>query len=306
MTFPDALPSLEPFARLREDLDQHTRARVEWAADAGEAMALQAAQHWDFNAPAAAADSALRRGEAAEGDPHALDELRRALVARWALDLPARLARLNLPPEVLALYPQALAILAQTLTAPGPYDPDHWAKDVRLVLGLTVPCGAQLVDLHARIGPGEVLRHAVQRSDPLTPLRYLAATGRGPWAQIHTEQRHLDDFNPAGWDACYVRIARLLERRPELRGMMGSSWFYDPPLRGISPRLAYLQERPLQNGAFLVHQGTGPLYTERATQTSPTRRKLVEAGEYTPRSWILAWPRAAMIRWAQSQEKTQG
>ncbi len=57
----------------------------------------------------------------------------------------------------------------------------------------------------------------------------------------------------------------------------------------------------MANGAFLVHQGTSPLYTERCTQTSQTRRDLVANGLYTPRSWILAWPRAALMRWAESQ-----
>lgn len=267
------------------------QARVAALADGAATAAAQAASHWRFEQPADAADALL-----AGDDTH-----RRALVAHWALQLPERYAPLNLPASVLAELPGAVTRLARFLIeAIGSYDPDYWAKDVRFVLGLTVPCGAQAVDLSARIGPGEVLRHVRAGRGTGATRAYLAARGWGCWLQIHTESRHLIDFNEAGFDACYRRIADLLESRPAMRGMMGASWFYDPPLREISPRLAYLQERPLAAGAFLIHQGTADLYTERATATSPTRKALVEAGQYTPRSWILAWPRAALIRWARS------
>ena len=39
------------------------------------------------------------------------------------------------------------------------------------------------------------------------------------------------------------------------------------------------------------------IHTQRAATSSPTRAALIEKGEYTARSWIVAWPRAALIRW---------
>ena len=276
-------------------LDPAGRDAVERAAGR-EAEVAAAAADWDFLAPARVADAALGGGS---GPAH--DRLRRGLAARWALGLPERVDAADLPPQVTTLVPGALARLATFLhAAVDPYDDDFWAKDVRFALALTVPCGAQVIDLEARIGPGEVARHVRAGRGVAAAAAYVRAGGWGRWLQIHTESRDLGAFDAAGWDDCYRRIAAVLERRPALRGVMGSSWFYDPPLRRISPRLAYLQDRPLQNGAFLIHQGTSPLYTERAVQTSPTRRALVEAGTYTPRSWILAWPRAGLIRWARS------
>jgi hypothetical protein len=287
-------PSFESLlARLGSD----GRRRVETLAPDAARAAAAAASHWDFTAPAQAVDAILARG-----DGEARHRLRRGLIAHWARELPERLAALDLPPEVLALVPGALERLALHLAADdGPYDPDFWAKDVRFVLALTVPCGAQVVDLAARIGPGEVVRHVLAGRGLGAAAAYVAARGWGDWLQIHTESRWLEDFNEAGWDRCWLRVAALLRRMPKMRGVIGASWFYDPPLCEISPRLAYLQRRPVENGAFLVHQGPDPLSTERCTATSPSRRDLVAKGLYTPRSWILAWPREGLLRWADRQ-----
>jgi hypothetical protein len=295
----------ETWAALRAALDALApceRARVEAAARDGLAPAVAAGSHWDFNAPAYAADAALIQATGDQTTGPERDRLRRALAARWALDLPDRVPTLHLPSEVQAQYPPALRRFASGFADDdGPYDEDHWAKDVAFALGLTVPCGAQVAELAARLGPGEIVRHIRAGQGAGVALSYVRARGWGTWLQSHTEQRYTEEFNPAGWDACYLRIAAILRTRPALRGMIGSAWFYDPPLRDISPRLAYLQDRPLANGAFRVHQGPHPVHTARATETSPTRRKLVESGAYTPRSWIMAWPRSGLLSWADAQ-----
>jgi len=301
MTFePDLQDLAEPLAALRAVLDRLTpseRLRVEGAAREGFKPAVAAGSHWDFNAPAAAADAALGQMDGMDRD-----RLRRGLAARWALDLPDRVPTLDLPSEVQTQYPSALRRLAGFLSRDAqPYDEDHWAKDVAFALALTVPCGAQVAELEARLGPGEIWRHIRAGWGASPALSYVRARGWGTWLQSHTEQRYTEEFNPAGWDTCYLRIAAILRTRPALRGMIGSAWFYDPPIREISPRLAYLQDRPLANGGFRVHQGPHPVHTARATETSPTRRKLVESGAYTPRSWIMAWPRAGLLRWARAQ-----
>lgn len=286
--------ALKGFDTILSALDTADRAGLEAVAAATAQPATEAAREPDFSAPSHVADRAL-----ALSPGQARDRMRRALVARWALDLPQRIDRMHLPQTVTGLIPDALSRLAGFLTSSdGPYDEDFWAKDVRYVLGLTVPVGGQVVDLYARVGPGEVLRHSLSRRDPGPVLTYALSKGWGPWLQIHTESRHLDHFNAEGWDAAFRRSAAILKTRPDLCGLMGSSWFYDPPLAEISPRLAYLREGPTSRGAALVHQGVGETYTIRCTETSPTRRKLVEEGKYTPRSWMILWPRADMIRWA--------
>ena len=276
------------------------RARLRALKDAAAAAAVAAAPHWDFDQPGHCAEEAL-----AEAFGLALtDDLRRALVALWALEMPARIQAADLPDAVLELYPEWIGRLADFLTAAAdPYDRDFRAKDVRIALVLSVPgARTQMIDLSSPMGPGQVLRHAREGWGWSVIPAYAAARAWKPWLEVHTESRELSDFNEAGWDRAWATAAEICKRRPEMAGMLGSSWFYDPPLEQISPRLAYLRLNLLKHGAFMVHQGPGEIHTRRAATSSPTRAALIEAGEYTARSWIVAFPRAALIKWADARK----
>lgn len=276
------------------------RARLHALKDAAADAAAASAPHWDFDQPGHRAEEALR---AAFGEA-LTDEHRSALVAIWALEMPARVPAADLPPAVLELYPEWIGRLADFLTAAAdPYDRDFWAKDVRISLVLSVPgARTQMIDLSSPMGPGQILRHAREGWGWSVIPAYAAAQAWKPWLEVHTESRELSDFNEAGWDRAWATAAEILKRRPDMAGMLGSSWFYDPPLEQISPRLAYLRLNPLKHGAFMVHQGPGDIHTQRAATSSPTRAALIEKGEYTARSWIVAWPRAALIRWADARK----
>lgn len=276
------------------------RARLHGLKDAAAAAAEASAPHWDFDQPGHRAEEAL----AAAFAERLTDDHRRALVALWALETPARVPAADLPSAVLELYPEWMSRLAAFLTtAADPYDRDFWAKDVRIALVLSVPgARTQMIDLSSPMGPGQILRHAREGWGWSVIPAYAAARAWKPWLEVHTESRELSDFNEAGWDRAWATAAEILKRRPGMAGMLGSSWFYDPPLEQISPRLAYLRVNPLKHGAFLVHQGPGEIHTQRAATSSPTRKALIEEGRYTARSWIVAWPRAALIRWADARQ----
>ena len=284
------------FQSVRHRLTPEDRNRVFAASVEAVDGAKAAASHWNFDLPSHAANMAL--GE------DATDEMRRALIATWALELAQRAKIADLPPEVMELYPFWLDRLAEFLTgAEGDYDRDHWAKDVRFALTLSVPGAlSQTIDLSSPMGPGQVVRNGRDGYGWTQLVAYIRAKGwTRPWLEVHTEARHLADFNEAGWDRAWATAAAICKRRPELAGMIGSSWFYDPPLETISPRLAYLRQNPLNGGAFIVHQGPAPIHTERASASSPTRKALIDSGEYLPRSWLVAWPRATLIPWAEGR-----
>ncbi|HAJ01949.1 MAG TPA: hypothetical protein DCL55_01690, partial [Brevundimonas sp.] len=112
--------------------------------------------------------------------------------------------------------------------AADPYDRDFWAKDVRLSLALSVPgARTQMIDLSSPMGPGQVLRHAREGWGWSVIPAYAAAQAWKPWLEVHTESRELSDFNEAGWDRAWATAAEILKTRPEMAGMLGSSWFYD-------------------------------------------------------------------------------
>ncbi|WP_295218227.1 hypothetical protein [uncultured Brevundimonas sp.] len=290
-------PDVAAFHAVLARLSPENRSRVDAAVIPAAQKAAEAAPHWDFEMPAKAVDALL--------GSDASDDVRRGLVAAWALQLPDRAAAMNLPAEVMALYPYWIEQLAGFLDkAEGDYVFDHWSKDVRFTLALSVPgAKSQVIDLSSPVGPGQIVKH-VRDGWGVKPLfRYLAAGAkREPWLEVHTESRWLRGFNEDGWNEAWATAAELCRARPELAGMIGSSWFYDPPLTEISPRLAHLRLNPLKGGAFMVHQGPGEIHTERAGTASASRKALIDSGEYTARSWLMIWPRKELIAWADRRK----
>lgn len=284
-------------------LPLHVRERLEELLPEATVAAIEAAPHWDFELCAKRVDALIGIGP----EDEITGALRRGMIASWLLELPRRIASYNLPPKVFEAYPFWLSRTAKSLsTDTGAYDADFWAKDVRFAMGLSVPGSrTHLIDLSSPVGPRQTVEHVLGGHGLTAPLRWFSAKGWGVWLEIHTESRDLTDFNPAGWDKAWLATAGIVSRYPGLRGGIGSSWFYDPPLTKISPRLAYLRQTPLKNGAFMVHQGPGAIHTERASASSPTRRALIEAGKYTPRSWLMIWPRKALLRWADKEIQRQ-
>lgn len=268
------------------------------------AKARFVARHWDFAGPARAIDELLSDPSAFGAAAHPVERtrLRRAAVARLALEYFAVKSRL--PDSILALYPDLFAQMARFLCekAIDGYDDDYFFKDARYALGLTVPAGAAQVDLQSRIGPKIICRELARTWSPSVALRYGAASAWGQWYNLHLDLRRAKEFTPAGWTACYARIAEMLKLNPRMRGVAGVSWFYDPALRAISPHLAYLRETPVRNGAFLVRIGTLPHDIENATVRSPLRKRLYEEGRYQPTCFVLAWPRRELLAWASNDK----
>ncbi len=232
--------------------------------------------------------------------------LKRALVAKLALNLPKMIDKMNLPSSILELYPDAFARLADFLKRPSidAYNvtSDYFRKDIRFALGLTVPCGTFVVDMFSRYRFRTVIRSFLRSGNIMVVLRYLKIKGYGPWFHMHIDQRYTNDLNEHAHDQMYLRIAELLKRNKHIRGTTGSSWLYDPQLLKISTRHAYIQLRPVERGAFLVRHGKGNV--EQATMTSKSRRRLYEEGKYMPREYSMLWPRKELIAWAEQKRRS--
>lgn len=235
------------------------------------------------------------------------NSLRKSLVAQLALNLPSIVGPMKLPEIVLEQYPGtfnrlAAFLLEETEDEYG-FSEDLFTKDICFTLGRSIPCGAQIVELAGYVRIRSAIRHMLVYKDFGVVWDYFKAKGGGEWFRIHTDVRNLADFNEPGWDACYHRVAALLAQRSTVRGMVGTSWFYDPQLVEISPRLAYLQLRLLERGAFPIGHRGSPLDVERATLTSKTRRQLHESGKYNPSCYSLVWPRKQMLEWSDLKQE---
>ena len=174
---------------------------------------------------------------------------------------------------------------------------DVYWKDLAISRQQMFPAGAQIVEVYSGFGLTQGFS-----VNPYQSFRFLKLLirkgGRLGYYQIHTHTPELSEFNEQGWNDCYIRIAEMLKKYKEVKGMFGGSWFYDPQLEFISPRLMYLRNIPLNNGAISFYVGEDR--TGNALVKSKTRIKLYEEGKYKPKSYLLVWPRKELIKWASA------
>jgi hypothetical protein len=92
-------------------------------------------------------------------------------------------------------------------------------------------------------------------------------------------------------------MAEMLEFNPHIKGVSGGSWFYDPEIENVSPRLAYLRQRPQQRGAYVFYSHVD--IDGGALSKSQTRRDLYDQGKYLPKAYFIVWPRQKVIAWSR-------
>lgn len=176
---------------------------------------------------------------------------------------------------------------------------DIFHKELGLATLRLHAAAAQLIDPRCGI-PRSILVRQPPRHWWSTSSLFLRMGGFSPLFQIHTHLSYLDEFNAEGWKECYRTCADLATIYPAVRGMFGASWFYDPAIEEISPRLAYLRQDPMSGGAACLLYAEEGHFVQDAISTSPTRRQLHEAGQYHPRSFMLVWTRGDLLSWARA------
>lgn len=233
-----------------------------------------------------------------------LEDYHRLLLLTLVRDFDERLVGRRYPPSVLALYRTYLAGIVARLHAnpPGFYlhQNDLFAKDLAVCRQKLLPCGSQLVDTHSGV-PRRLLGMGGVRQF----LRLSAFVGRtlGGWRplyEMHMDPRLILEFNPSGWTRCYRRIADLLDLNPSVLGVFGISWWFDPQLDTVSPRLAFLRALPEANGARVFYQGVDAASTSSALANSRQRQDLYREGRYRPRNYFLIWSRDDLIKWSRA------
>jgi hypothetical protein len=175
---------------------------------------------------------------------------------------------------------------------------DLFLKDLGLATFRLLPCGSELLLVHAAIPRSLLFRGGITQF--LRGVYFFLGKTRGfrPFYSLHMDPRRLEEFNPDGWDRSYLRVADLLALHPEVKGLFGTAWFYDPHLEEISPRLAYIRKRREEGGAWNFRYGTRADVVSGALSKSATRRRLYQDGRYIPTSHYLVWPRDNLLGWA--------
>ncbi len=172
-------------------------------------------------------------------------------------------------------------------------DDDMFLKDLAIARGRMIACVSHLIYRHSGVPRRAVLTQPPSQLPGLVAF-FARNGGFRPFLENHVHPAMLDNFDPAGRERCYGLVAELLRMWPESKGLIGASWYYDPKLREISPKLAYLYDEPAAHGArFMKLALEGP--ESGALARSTRRRQLFDMGSYVPATYLMVWPRAAIL-----------
>lgn len=216
-----------------------------------------------------------------------------------------------LSPELTDRFRRHLAYIARQTCTGATVDygclADAFLKDLRVLAGVSIPNGFQVVDIAAYL-PSTFCRYEGVREN-LRKLAYVhlraLAPKHGPFLRIHLDLRFMVAFIEKRYLEAHEHLATLLRTNRELRGVIGTSWFFDPNLEHVSPQLRYLWETFSENGAFMHRDGPGQENTERALAKSETRRRAYEAGTYTPCAYTVVWSRRDMLSWQERRQEAR-
>jgi hypothetical protein len=94
------------------------------------------------------------------------------------------------------------------------------------------------------------------------------------------------------------RIARFVEERPAIKGLITSSWLYAVETREESPHLGWLRDFYANENAKILD--AGPALPDAGFLVgSERRRQQFASGLYRPRETIVLWSRADLLAWAR-------
>jgi hypothetical protein len=257
----------------------------------------------DFVASAFAAEATrVGRDEGPESRAAFLRDTLRWLVERGR----PRIASLRLPDTVKALIEREYRRIEKDLGRAPDAHYDLSAHSMRCDFRIAgfgrIPAGVEHIEL------GGVPRRLLWSGGAAQGIRTAAFFARaGGWAPFyvahfsHGIKPHtfLLVYTPDTLAAWHRNVAECLRLNPEIRGLQSTSWWYDPQLARVAPHLTFLREGALEHGAVLLRAGSTDGARGYAIANSPERKRLYEAGEYTPVSYAVVWTREALLRWAR-------
>lgn len=194
----------------------------------------------------------------------------------------------------------AFEIIDNNYTGRFLYSNDKFRKDIGLCSMRLIPVGAIKIHLD-RLPLSFLYKNNVKNT--IDGIKYLLVRLKGykPFYNMHLYQQTpnlVSEFNEEGWKNYYRRMALLLKKEPKVKGIFGSSWFFDPKLKNISPHLSYLKNLVTDNGGKLFYLGSSEEAIKDATLKSRTRKQLFIEGKYIPTRYLIVWPRKELIKWS--------
>jgi hypothetical protein len=181
---------------------------------------------------------------------------------------------------------------------------DNYCKELTICLHHLIPTGGQLIDPGSGVPRSLLIRPPLLSIPKKVGYVTLICRGYRPFAEFHTHERMRHLFTPAGWEYCFRRLPAVFRSYPELRGVVGGSWFFDPQIETISPNLSFVRDVSRRWGAMFLHAGVAPDGAGGAFAMSPHRRDLYNRGMYLPTIYFMVAAKSRILKHAENNGLT--
>ena len=201
----------------------------------------------------------------------------------------------GLHPEFALHYADAFhRIIDQIEADPGFAMPtsDSFLKDLWLTRVVMIPAFAQIWWPRSGVSAKTVLQNGMAS----TLYVFGRCGGRRPFLEGHTHDPVAKAYwNEAGWGQALRLAAMALPALPQVKGVFGTAWFYDPAVLEVSPRIGFAQNLQVGRGAHRMKVGSNDAAIANATGTSASRRNRYKEGTYLPTDYAIMWSRRDVI-----------
>lgn len=240
----------------------------------------------------------------------ALEEFHKLLLLKLIAKHSGKMDAMDLPHDIVELYKMNFNRIAEEIgtdqyKGPYLYSNDKFCKDVALCGMRLIPVGARKIH-ESILSKRFLLKKGVSQFVEGLLFVLFELKGFKPLYEMHTDSKDpdlLNQFNPDGFKKSYLRIVDLLDRNPEIKGIFSTSWFNDPVLETISPRLNYIRKMVIENGGKCFYIHADEQAVKNSTQKSMTRKKLYQEGKYLPTNYLIIWSRSKLIEWAEKLKR---
>lgn len=165
-----------------------------------------------------------------------------------------------------------------------------------------LPCGSEFVETWSGVPRRTLFLGGVMQFFKGAALfaANMQLLGRlQPYYEMHWDRRLARLFNEDDYNQCYLRIADLLQANPRMRGLITTSWWFDPAAIALSPELEFLRRVPEENGARIFRVGEPRIALIHAVSFSAERKAAYDEGRYLPLRYMVVWPRRELLAWAR-------
>lgn len=214
---------------------------------------------------------------------------------------------IKIPPSMTDLYDNEFIRIKHLISNNNEFnfswDNDLFVKDLAICSGRLLPIGPGLLEVSGV--PRKMLFTAGWQQFLSLAYCWLKLDAIRPLFEIHTHLANVSNFTQQGWSDAYLVVADLLESNPSIQGFMRSSWFIDPKITEISPRLSYLRQVPQSYGASIFYYGDEGRNSGSFSR-SKSRLALYDKGLYIPKTYYLVWPRQFLFEYRSSNSNNAG